>query len=457
MKYWFIAYLLLMTFYASAQPDQCGCRVVLNEAATKVEQIYAGFKDKVNSKTKTAYIERKASYAKFASSIYNMLECHQLVVDFLDFYRDNHIFLQYNTPASIGNRQTLKISDQEIKRLIASDKMDIAGIWQSADKKYRYAILPYKSIVKGYTMITLSHPDSAWKAGTVKAVFTDIKNDRTAGYLFRNDFSLLYTLFSLENRVLDMGDYKLYREMTAEHKEVQAHENIAQNSSVALLNDSTWYVRIPTFMQKDVKMLDRLLQLKRSEIANSKQVIIDIRGNGGGDASPPMLLLQILGTDTLESPSWDYRVSKLYIAKIESRLKGKTDSSWYKKFKSAKGSYIHEKSSVIRLDPISKNKQKIAVLINEGCAIASEMFIYYARQSENVTLFGTHSSGTMDYGPTDNFPLTCKNFSYFSIPYGRNGWVDTNPIDKIGFQPDVEIAPDVNWIGFVTSFWSNQK
>lgn len=457
MKYCFFAYLLLMTFYASAQPDQCACSVVFNEATTKVEQIYAGFKDKVNSKTKTAYSERKASYAKFASSIYNMLECHQVVVDFMDFYRDNHIFLQYNAPASISNRQTLKISGQEIKRLIASEKTDIAGTWQSADKKYQYAILPYKSIVRGYTMITLSHPDSAWKVGTVKAVFTDIKNDHTAGYLFRNDFSLSYTLFSLENGVLDMGDYKLYRETIANKKQGQQHENVPEIITVSLLNDSTWYVRIPTFMQKDVKLLDSLLHVKRSEIANAKQIIIDIRGNGGGDASPPMSLLQIFGTDTLESPSWEYRVSKLYIAKIESRLKGKTDSSWYKKFKGAKGSYIHEKSSVITLDPISTNKQKIAVLINEGCASASEMLIYYARQSENVTLFGTHSSGTMDYGPTDNFPLNCKNFSYFSIPYGRNGWVDANPIDKIGFQPDIEIAPDVNWVGFVNSFWSKMK
>jgi C-terminal processing protease CtpA/Prc len=95
--------------------------------------------------------------------------------------------------------------------------------------------------------------------------------------------------------------------------------------------------------------------------------------------------------------------------------------------------------------------------MNDKCYSSAEYFAYYAKQSRKTKLFGQHTGGVMDYGNVRAQVLDCPGY-VLRLPTTRSGWVDTAPIDNVGFQPDVVIpANEQSWVDYVVSYYDQQK
>ena len=77
--------------------------------------------------------------------------------------------------------------------------------------------------------------------------------------------------------------------------------------------------------------------------------------------------------------------------------------------------------------------QKVAILIDEGCASSAEQFLLEARQSTKVTLYGVHSRGVLDYANVCE-----KKFEGYSLLYPTSRSrriVKGEDIENKGIQP----------------------
>lgn len=236
------------------------------------------------------------------------------------------------------------------------------------------------------------------------------------------------------------------------------------------LNADYVYVKLAVFNQREVDRLDSMLRANASLIARTPNLIVDVRGNGGGNASTSEEMIKLIYTNPIIYPAWDYRSSAEKISTTAKEVASYKDTVanafFYQRAKrllqemqAKPGALIREGNDLTRTsdaDPAA-NPKRVALLIDKGCGSSTEFFIFESKQSKKVTLFGTNTHGVMDYGSDQNFNI-CDNTFNLAVPWGRNGWVRQYRIDNIGFAPDITIpATEKDWIRFVQNYYQKQK
>ncbi|MVM35963.1 hypothetical protein GO755_38475 [Spirosoma sp. HMF4905] len=233
------------------------------------------------------------------------------------------------------------------------------------------------------------------------------------------------------------------------------------------LNQDYLYVKLSLFNQREVDRLDSLLRANQDLIAKTPNLIFDLRGNGGGNASTTDEMIKLIYTNPIVYPAWDYRSSPERIQATLDELAGYqkdtvANAFFYQRAKQLlkdmlanPGGLVREGEALTRtadVDPAA-NPRRVAFLIDKGCGSSTEFFVFEGKQSKKVTLFGTNTFGVMDYGSDQNFNL-CDGTFNLAVPWGRNGWVRQYRIDTIGFAPDVRIpAGEKDWVAFVQRYY----
>lgn len=230
------------------------------------------------------------------------------------------------------------------------------------------------------------------------------------------------------------------------------------------INDNFLYVKLAVFNQKEVERLDSLLIANRELLAKTPHLIMDLRGNGGGNTSTSDEMAKLIYTNPIVYPAWDYRSSAEFIKAKERDVRSEKDTTnpyflrAVKLLKAAKenpGMMVQDSGDLIRTLNIDPNSypQQIAFLIDKGSGSATEFYIFESKQSKKVTLFGTNSYGVMDYGSDQDFKI-CGGMYNLATPWGRNGWVRDFRIDNVGFKPDVRIPEsEKDWVAFVQQYY----
>ena len=236
---------------------------------------------------------------------------------------------------------------------------------------------------------------------------------------------------------------------------------------VKSIDSQTFYVKIPSF-GISFEMVDSVLKAHDAVIRNSPHLIVDIRDNGGGMNSSFPALLKYLNTNSFKdihshfrSTADNLQAEKVMIdqALAQGWISVKEATPWQEglaKNRKQIGKMVKYPAENMKYKEVLANPQKVSVLMNEHCYSSAEYFVFYAKQSKKVTLFGNHTGGMMDYGNVREHKLPCPAFE-LRLPTTRTGWVDYAPIDNVGFQPDVKI-PDTekDWVKFVLNHRQNQ-
>lgn len=237
------------------------------------------------------------------------------------------------------------------------------------------------------------------------------------------------------------------------------------------LNANYLYIKLAVFNQTEVDRLDSLLRANTSLLARTSHVIIDLRGNGGGNASTSDEMIKLIYTNPVIYPSWDYRSSPEIIkakekVHVDYEKDTITNAFFYQRSKQLlrglrtnPSKLVRDGDDLVRTASVdtSQYPKHIAFLIDKGCASSTEFFVFEGKQSKKVTLFGQNTMGVMDYGEDQDFGL-CDGLFSLAIPWGRNGWVRQYRIDTVGFAPDVRIPPnETDWIQFVQRYYQNNK
>jgi len=194
----------------------------------------------------------------------------------------------------------------------------------------------------------------------------------------------------------------------------------------------TSYLYIPSFAnESDIELVIQELR----KLASISKLIIDVRGNTGGNSVFATKLLAILTHKQLMGASWRslsfnaFQVA--YFHNLDPRQQAANASDWY----------VGKSETVFPDRPISVNK--ICVLMDCETISAAEDFLLYAKQIDNCVLIGETSAGS------SGMPV--------NLDLGGNFWCQISakhdfinePHDFIrkGIKPDYEVYSTADALG----------
>ncbi|ATP58426.1 hypothetical protein CPT03_19145 [Pedobacter ginsengisoli] len=457
---------LVFPYLLLAQQPSCNCLENLNEAITKTEANYAGFPTKVTTTTKAAYETLINNLRTKADKENNEKNCFNIVKDYIRFFKDKHFSLTYLNKDDSDN-EIVNLDESYFKTQKPSK--DIEGIWTNPDSSITLGIKKFPG--NEYKAIILKAKDEKLQKGLV---YFSLKPHKK-GYLLKqyNVFNSIDFYAKQRGDLLQLWNFALFgrtfpREMTAEEKrELNTWKNNNNGLDFKQLDKETSYIKIPTFFNNDNK-IEKLVATNDKAIRNSKYLIIDLRGNGGGNSGWSFLLPYVI-TNPIKQDNPLLRISKdnvqLKRSELEAFVKNPMPEDAKKYFPdeyvarlkkiydelpTTKDTFYEIPGLTIPVDSVLSSPAKVALITDDLCGSSTEYFFQLMKQSKKTTRYGANSVGMMDYeGPTSTTPLPCKGL-ILMMPISKSSWTDKNPIDENGFTPDVKLNMQGNqWVEYI--------
>ncbi|TWI94575.1 peptidase S41-like protein [Mucilaginibacter frigoritolerans] len=226
-------------------------------------------------------------------------------------------------------------------------------------------------------------------------------------------------------------------------------------------DSTTVYLRIATFESQYKKTIDSVIHANSELIYTRKNLIIDIRDNGGGDDASFDEILPIVYTNPIRDVSvarlstphnnkiWEDYMSQNSVSASDKAVY----AGYLKKLNANLGRFVmlHDSVRTFRYQKVTQFPQNVAIMINGNNGSTAEQFLLAARQSKKVKLFGTTTMGELDI----------SNMYYITSPDGKYTlWYCTskslripeNSIDNKGISPDFYLdksIPKNQWLPYV--------
>lgn len=459
--------LICLTRPVSAQRTSCDCSANLNETIRKTELNYAGFPAKVNSKTKKAYSLLVHALKIKSSQQQNAEDCFYLIKQYVRFFKDKHFSLSYY-PKEETKRELMDV-DRILNTVQAGNGDPLEGIWINSDSSLRLVIKKFPNLQ--YKAIVIQSKDS----GNVKGqVYFSLKPHHKVFLLEQyNVFGSTDMYAQRRGGLLQLWGFALFGKISGtgmtpdERKELDTWKNNNNGLDFRQLDQETSYIKIPTFFNNDSR-IEKLVAANDKTIRASRYLIIDLRGNGGGNSGWSFLLPYVM-TGPIDQDSPKLRISadniKLKRAELEPLVKNPMPKemqkyfpdSYVSKLKSIYEELAHTKATFIEipgvripLDSVLRKPERVALITDGLCGSSTEFFFNLMKQSGKTKRYGGNTVGMMDYeGPTSRTMLPCEQL-VLMIPVSKMSWADTHPIDQTGFSPDVKISlPAAEWLNYV--------
>ena len=287
------AYLFVAPWSTMAQDtSSCDCPSAFDQITHKLEQDYIGYalrKSELQPELQARINEFRPQVADT-----NTLKCVRTLQRFLSFFHDGHLFVSQfpNYPDSENQAFKTYVRQRryDISRVTArlaarrAKLKDIEGVW--TDGSTRFAVIsnddkrwPYQ-----FVAVILNAPDST-KMGELK-FGVNIVDGEYVGVYYSNGYSPRYVQISpaRDNTLLGIWGGLLWGRVSFSDEQSIVTQPLYDPSrpTLAQLGDSTVLITLPTFLI-DKPVLDSVLMADSAALTSCRMMIIDIRGNSGGN------------------------------------------------------------------------------------------------------------------------------------------------------------------------------
>ena len=278
-----------------AQNSKCDCRIVYDDLIEKLEENYIGLAQLKTNNLENDYKKRKIEFKKKVANV-NIVNCTKILQQFLNHFQDGHLFV-FELPNYsenkidnirkkikkniIGTKSILSTLEFE-KNTVEKNGLDgIIGHW--TDGKSKFAIIKDEGFYKAYV---ISSKLETVEPGELKAQFKSTGNGFDGTY-----YSYGYSSRYVQGNIYKEGTLLVF---TGANYWGKIGKNSVREISminkdnvrlpfIQKLDDNNTLFSIPSFMagpQKFNKIIFDNLEL----LKNTTNLIIDIRGNVGGNA-----------------------------------------------------------------------------------------------------------------------------------------------------------------------------
>ena len=467
-----IAFISLIISYTSlAQDSKCDCNIVYDDLIQKLEENYLGLAQLRNASQDNEYKNWKIEFKNKVTNIQSE-NCTKVLQQFLSYFEDGHLFVfefpKYSETEIAQSKRKIKAGITSIddilqtleykKNMVEKNGLDgIIGKW--TDGQSNIVIIKDEGYYKAYI---INSNNSKSESGELKAIFTATDNgfDGTYysyGYAPRYVEGNIYkegTLLVLTgaNYWGKLGDSAI-REIN------MINEEEVNLPTIQKLDPQNTLFSIPSFMA-DYQKFNEILVDNLDLLKNSTNLIIDIRGNVGGNAIY-LSLLNVYATQSMKSSQGLVLASeqtKIYFEKYAENSPEVYDPV-IERIKAAIGQIVDGPKYPERIiEPIESNIENVAILTDNGCMSAAESFIIHSkRASTKVKTFGSPTGGVIDYTSTNSLKLNSGDQNiYFGYPTSSlHKEIPKNGYNKTGIIPDISIEDNIkDKVQFIINYYN---
>ncbi|MBI1342516.1 MAG: hypothetical protein GC171_06250 [Terrimonas sp.] len=448
-----ILHILIFTTSFNLFGQECDCLKSIAFLQQKIEDNQASYQHQV--------IEQKrfADYALFKTEINNKAKkiesrknCIGLVALYLSFFRDEHSFISYDDNYTPQPNTIIKF-----KRNKNYESAPFEGKWYYQDGSFSVNVFPSKTTLGEWIAVINEDKSKSWKRGQQKIEFFKASNGTFNCIYWRTNlipksFNVTYTDSSLK-----IGRNLIFYRQKQNRQEQSNTEN---NFLFESLSEKTNYLKIPSFDLIFKYKIDSLITKNRTEIISKKNLIIDLRNNGGGGFDAfQSILPYVLDTNITESPYY----GSVWVSKDNY---GYYDETKYE-YAETKEDSINElkyveflRENLGRFTPIENeldtialeinSPMNIALLFNRNTASTAEGFILQAKSSKKIQTFGENTFGALSYG--DWMPVKLPGLNIWVAVTTKKMIFKTNDnFESIGISPDIDLTSvnETEWLNIV--------
>lgn len=465
MKTHLITTLLFIQAITYSQTQDCGCPQIYDALVDRLESNYIGLVFMKEGGNADTYYKWKAYYGDRATQT-SLENCTALLQDFLRNFNDGHLFV---TESPTYDQEELELFragvrqrsvDPDDLKLNAKDQEGLVGTWSDGISK-----IGMVKMGDSYNAYILESTNESIDSGELKASFRR-EGDLFKGTYYSYGHAPRYVEGQLYKEqlffVLTGGIYwgKLNTGPSLETRAMD--KNNLRLPSLFSINDSTTLFTIPSFLvdPKDfIKVLTDHLDL----IRNTRTLIIDVRGNIGGNALY-LAFLDVYATKNMQSGQGSVLASgdtKAYFERLAKNAEG-LYGPVVERIENAMGQIVEGPEYPERhFEAFESKIVQVALLMDHGSMSASESFILHSKDaSDKVTTFGSPTAGTIDYTSINMVPLpSCERNILFGYPTSTlNKKVPNEGYNTTGIVPDVPIPSNIkDKIEFVMAYYADQK
>lgn len=430
-----------------------------------VKENYVGFKDKVDKSNRKQFEIFTDSLKKIAYKT-NESECISLCKEWLGFFKDKHMTIAFNSNQpkdSVINffsmEEKANWSETKLKSYLANEKIkldSVEGIWNNSTNTNKFGVVRDSLNKNEFIGFMIKADGVFWVPQQIKF---RLKKENEAYHFvsfFARDHSDYPAKISINRDTMDLEEIgKFYRNFLPK-QDLSINQNKPQFKK---LDDHTCVLIIPSFAIELKKETDDLMSTNDSTIKNTKHLIIDLRNNTGGAADAfgkilPYLYTGPILTEGAQVLATDDNIKDGY-ERIFNLVSDTIKESYRKKVIELKAHrnqlYLLYPVDTIKFNTTLNNPSRISILMNKKSASSAELFLLQAKQSKKVKLFGTDSSGSINYLERVETQMPCKFFTLI-YPPARLLRADKKKAST-GIKPDVEIPENVkDWMQFVKEY-----
>lgn len=480
-----IKVIFLFSFLLGFAPDlsaqDCQCPDEFQFLIRYMEKNYAGYRDKAMGEKRFAYDSVTADMVTRAATVRKPAFCVALMKEWLGFFRDGHNYItsasaNVDQPASAGTPvadagEVIRLTPQTLS-LLKTRRTGVEGIYHTSDSTYTIAIVQNQTGDRDYAGVIVTSKAPTWKKGQVKLELRRLDGRRFIACGYLRDHSVDPEILTFDGRTF--GDRIWIRDEAMGTGAPGAAGTKRGRSPVAQLqwqavqarrlSDKTYYIGIGSFDESNTWPVDSLFHADSTILACVPNLILDLRGNGGGSDfvySPLRAWLYTqptvaAGVDVLATDDNIKGWAALLEAKDIPEANKVTLRRIIEQMQGRNGQMVEIfHSDTVAQSGIRAFPQKIVVLINNECASSTEQFLLEAIQSRKVTLMGQPTAGILDYANVRDVALPCWPF-VLHYATTRSQRVDAGKgIDNVGIRPQVVLGANQDWVEEARRFLEN--
>jgi hypothetical protein len=471
-RYLVLACLLCMVpgkLFSQVGDTACDCEAVFEELTQKLEANYIGLRHFQALGKGPEYEQRKAAFAARSGAIGGQ-DCARFLQDFLDYFEDGHLYV-IERPKFEGAKMDAIEADIESKKAEAGGLLDRLKSQKASlpddpvPGEYTDGTSDFVVLKEGdvYTAYILRSEHDQVSPGEIKARFSKAaKGLRGTYYAYDHTPRFmkggLYkdgTLLKVEGSIWIKTDSDKKRELGMVN-----FEGGNDWPAVQKLDDENVLMSIPSF-SVDYQVWKDVVNEHQETLRNARNLIIDIRGNRGGNAIYFSIFDlfsdqerkggqgHVLASEDNKAYFSRYgnKIYKAVVTDIEQHMGEIVDGPDYP-------------DNFIKRNKRSKVEQ-VAILTDHACMSAAESFILHAKASSSlVRTFGSPTAGVIDYTSVNAIELNSGDqHIYFGYPTSTlHKDIPENGFNKTGIIPDVPIDEQVfDKVAFIMDYYRKAK
>jgi hypothetical protein len=459
MKYLILICFALQILSVNSQ-SKCTAVESFDSLHLFLKENYAGYADKINTANAKQFELFTTKYRDMISNAKKPSHSYLLITSWLRFFKDEHLSMSVRVDtangklaSAIASAEKIPVQKIPVTQLEGTSASSIEGIYYSMDSSYKIAVVKSDDHFRKYAGIILKAKAAEWQPGMVKFEMVPAEGSGKFDMIWYDRYhSPIFSQldFGQTNTFHTEGWYKsnFRKEQVVSNSQVPLfEEERSHNTFFKQLDEQTSYLRISSFEANHIQEIDSVIKANTVLLEKLPYLIIDVRNNGGGLDISYRPLKRLMYTDPVKSIGVDLLATPYNIditlqlinsvAELPDAEKKEYSDLMDKARKSNQRMFDFFPDTVQTSSSIPY-PQKIAIIINERCGSTTEQFLFEAKQSRKVTLFGTHTTGVLDYANVRDKIFCSRLTAHY--PTTRSRRIDIGQgIDNVGILPDVEL------------------